>query len=204
MIVESFDGLSTEILHDLCVRSSAGRPCCRLAARQRAEFSPTTAAPARPRRPGGQRGVGDVDRVGAGVGEVALPRVFVEEPRLRGQDLAASARRHCRSVSSRCTCTDADLTHPVAAGDRLVLDRRLDLRLADDDDRRRLDVEPDATGLDLADQHGDARRGGELVDQRLPATGVTLPVSGPNSESRRWPRRGSPARCRARHGSRRR
>jgi len=46
----------------------------------------------------------------------------------------------------------ADLAHAMAAGDGLVLDRGLPLRLGEDHDGRGLDVQAYSPGLDLAHQ----------------------------------------------------
>ena len=46
-----------------------------------------------------------------------------------------------------------ELAHPAGAGDGLPFDGGLELGFADDHDRRRLDVEADAAGDDLGDQH---------------------------------------------------
>ena len=56
----------------------------------------------------------------------------------------------------------SDLAHAVAPSDRLVLGARLPLWLGQDDDRRGLDVEPDAAGFDLADEYSGLAAGGEL------------------------------------------
>ena len=48
----------------------------------------------------------------------------------------------------------AGLAHPVDPRDRLVLRRGLPLRLHQDDDRGRLDVEADSSGFDLRKMDG--------------------------------------------------
>ena len=60
------------------------------------------------------------------------------------------------------------LTHTVNPGNSLPGERWLDLRLAEDHDACRLDVEPGAAGLDLADQDCPVLNLGEFIDQILP------------------------------------
>jgi hypothetical protein len=71
-----------------------------------------------------------------------------------------------------------DLAHPVRPGDRLLLDGRVPLRLADDDDRGGLDAQPDPARLDLADEDGRAGPPGERVDQALPGRGSGVGAAG--------------------------
>ena len=60
------------------------------------------------------------------------------------------------------------LPHPMTPRYRLLLDRRLPLRLGQEHDRRRLDVETDTASLDLADENTRGRRSREVVDEGLP------------------------------------
>src|SRR5947209_4571816 len=60
-----------------------------------------------------------------------------------------------------------DLAHAVGAGHGLVLDGRLDLRLADDDDGRGLQVEADTTCLNLRQQDSRALGTGKVVNDLL-------------------------------------
>ena len=61
------------------------------------------------------------------------------------------------------------LAHAVGPGDRLPLGGGLELRLADDDDGRRLNVQAHAAGDDLRHQHRPTLGSGELVDELLAA-----------------------------------
>ena len=65
----------------------------------------------------------------------------------------------------------ARLPHAVGARDRLVLDRGLVLRLAEDDDARALDVHAGSARLDLRHQHRSGFRGVKLLDDLLPPRG---------------------------------
>ncbi len=64
------------------------------------------------------------------------------------------------------------LTHPVRPRDRLRLDGRLELRLAEDDHRRGLDVEPDTAGHDLRHENGSVLCRRELVHHALSLVGA--------------------------------
>ena len=64
-----------------------------------------------------------------------------------------------------------ELPHAVGAGNGLILDRGLDLRLAEDDDAGCLDIEARAARLHLADEHRAVPGGGEGVHDRLPSGG---------------------------------
>ena len=60
------------------------------------------------------------------------------------------------------------LPHPADARDGLAFGRGLELRLHEDDDLSRLEIDTDAPSLDLQDDEAEARAGGETVDDRLP------------------------------------
>ena len=60
------------------------------------------------------------------------------------------------------------LPHPADARDGLAFGGGLELRLHEDDDLGRLEVDADASRLDLQDDEAEARAGGETVDDRLP------------------------------------
>ena len=73
----------------------------------------------------------------------------------------------------------AHLAHAVGAGDRLLLDRRVPLRLGNDDNRCGLDVEADAAGLDLGDEDRRDRRAVNSSMRSCRFAGGTWPVIGP-------------------------
>jgi ATP-binding cassette subfamily B protein len=110
------------------------------------------------------------DRVRRRPGHVAAARVLVERLPL-GREQLEYPLVDAVLGEQPVHVHPADLAHPVGAGNRLVLGRRRELGLGDDDDRRGLDVQAHPARLDLRDQHRRAAGTGELVHHCLAVGG---------------------------------
>ena len=146
-----------------------------------------------------------VYRVRRRVRHVAAARVLVERLALGGQQLE-DPLVDAVLAQQPVHVDRADLAHPVRAGDRLLLDRRGQLRLGDDDHGRGLDVQAHAARLDLGDQHRRAARVRQLVHHRLALGRRDVPgqrSDRPACRGRRPARPAPRSPSRARRGSRR-
>jgi len=115
----------------------------------------------------GSRQIGDIHGVRRHVLQIAAASVRVEFGALDAEYLEDSLIDTVLGEESM-HIDAAHLAHAMSAGDRLLLDRRVPLGFGDDDNRRGLNVEADAAGLDLGDEDRGRETRGELIDQGLP------------------------------------
>ena len=118
--------------------------------------------------------VGDIDRFRCGVFHGARSHVLSEQCRLAGESYEHPLVDAVLGEEPM-DLYGSDLSHPVAARDRLVLDAWLPLRFGQHDHRGCLDVETHTTRFDLADENRWIPLGREPVNHDLPLGGGNTP-----------------------------